>query len=247
MLLTLLLLADALFAQGKKSIKDSIIGVSMIKPAIGFNISGADLNKRFGNISNVGAEFGRKTGKNFYWGFEAFFLFGGKVKENQMLNGLYTGDDFVIGADGTLYDVRMLMRGLNFNFKVGKLFPVFGPNKNSGILFTLGAGLMQHKVRFEFEKEALPQLTATYKKGYDRLTNGLNLQSFIGYANLSNKNLWNYYFGLEVNLAFTQGRRSYQFDLMRPDHEPRNDLLIGIKAGWIIPLYKKLPPDFYYY
>lgn len=234
-------------AQGRKFVRDSIMGVSMIKGGLSYNFSFLDLDKRFGNVSSVGGEFGRKTKSNFYWGFDAYFLFGGTVKENNMLDGLYTGNNFIIGLDGTLYDVRFLMRGFMFNAKIGKLFPVFGPNKNSGILFTTGVGLLQHKIRFEFEKEALPQLTNEYKKGYDRQSNGLNFQQFIGYSHLSNKNLMNYYIGLELNYALTEGRRSYQFDLMRPDHTPRKDMMIGMRVGIIIPLYQKLPPDFYYF
>jgi hypothetical protein len=239
--------ASTLHAQAKKDLKDSIIGLSMIKGHASYNASLYDLNKRFGNVFAIGVGFTRKTKKNFVWGFHADFLSGGLVKENNMLDGLYTGDSFIIGNDGTLYDVRFMMRGFALNGRIGKIIPVFGPNKNSGILITTGLGLLQHKVRFEFERDALPQLTNEYKKGYDRLSNGLNIQKFIGYFHLSNRNLWNFFIGLEMNYALTEGRRSYQFDLMGPETKQRRDGLLGLRFGWIIPLYKKLPPDFYYF
>lgn len=240
-------LSEALSAQAKKDLQDSIMGLSLIKMHATYNLSMGDLARRFGNSFSVGASFSRKTKRNFIWGADAGFISGSNVKENNMLDGLYTGDAFIIGNDGTLYDVRMMMRGWLFNGRIGKIFPVLGPNKNSGIMVHTGAGLLQHKVRFEFERNELPQLTPEYRKGYDRLANGLNLQQFVGFFHLSNRNLWNFYFGIEFNHAITEGRRSYQFDLMGPEIGQRRDQMLSLRFGWVIPLYKKLPPDYYFF
>jgi hypothetical protein len=34
---------------------------------------------------------------------------------------------------------------------------------------------------------------------------------------------------------------------MGPDNTKRNDYLMGVKVGWILPLYQKSPDSYYYY
>jgi hypothetical protein len=43
--------------------------------------------------------------------------------------------------------------------------------------------------------------------------------------------------GLELTQAFTQSRRSYNFDTRSTDTESRQDFLTGFKIGWTLPLY----------
>ena len=92
-----------------------------------------------------------------------------------------------------------------------------------------------------------PQLSGDYEKGYDRLTAGFTLSQFVGYQNLSNRRISNYYIGIELTEGFTRSMRDYDFDRMAPDSQSRLDLMIGIKAGWILPLYGRAPKDYYYY
>ena len=131
--------------------------------------------------------------------------------------------------------------------KAGKLIPVAGPNKNSGIIFNVGAGLLQHHIRIENKDNNTPPVLGDYKKGYDKLTNGLSAREFIGYQFLDNKGLINFYVGFEFYQAWTMCRRDYNFDTMQRDDTKRNDYLMGIRAGWILPVYKKAPNSYYYY
>ena len=80
---------------------------------------------------------------------------------------------------------------------------------------------------------------------YDRLTSGIQLSQFIGYQHMSNNRLTNFYFGFDFLQGFTKGRRDYQIDLMGPANEKRIDLLWGIKFGWIVPVFRQAPNDFY--
>jgi hypothetical protein len=83
----------------------------------------------------------------------------------------------------------------------------------------------------------VPQLTGNYKKGYDRLTNGLAINEFIGYQMLSTNKRVNFYFGFEFTQGFTQSRRDFDFDTRSADTQKRFDSLMGIRAGWILPFY----------
>ena len=137
------------------------------------------------------------------------------------------------------------MRGM---LKVGKQFPIWGPNKNSGIFGTLGVGFLQHKIRLEFERNAnIPQLDQTYIKGYDRLSNGLAISPALGYFFLGNKRRVNFFASIDYLVGFTQNRRSYNYDQNAADLTKRTDGMFCIRAGWIIPLYERKPDEFYFY
>jgi hypothetical protein len=92
-----------------------------------------------------------------------------------------------------------------------------------------------------------PQLAGDLKKGYDRLTNGPSVSEYFGYTYLSNNRLLNFFVGLECSQAFTKDRRIWDYQMMKPDDSQRLDLLYGLRAGWILPLYKRVPKAYYYY
>ena len=115
------------------------------------------------------------------------------------------------------------------------------------MLVNVGVGLIQHKIRIEVIGNNIPQLSKEYKKGYDRLSNGLLLTQSVGYLYLSTNRLLNFYIGVECMEGFTQSRRSFDYDLMKQDTKKRLDVLYGGKIAWILPLYKKAPQSFYYY
>ena len=122
-----------------------------------------------------------------------------------------------------------------------------GPNKNSGLLLMGGLGFLQHRIRIENLDNRVPNLNDDYVKGYDRLSNGFAAHQFIGYMHLSNSRRLNFYVGFELNQAWTQNRRGYNFDKQQVDKEKRLDLLYGIKVGWILPLYPKGAQKYFYY
>ena len=201
---------------------------------------------RFGDDYNVGGTFQWKTKKNWLFGVDGNFFFSDHVKEINILDKISTSQGFVIGADGYYADVFLYERGFNICGKAGKIFPVIGPNPNSGLLTTLGVGLLQHKIRIEDKGNQAPQLSDEYKKGYDRLTNGLSLTEFNGYINFGSRRLVNFMAGIELTQAFTKSRRNFDFDTMMRDDKSRLDLLFGLRVAWIIPLYKRTPHEYYF-
>ncbi|MBL7890982.1 MAG: hypothetical protein JNL63_00015 [Bacteroidia bacterium] len=230
------------------NLKDSSVVAPMICSSYSFQIPGADMAKRFGVNSAVGLQFLLKSKKNWIYGIGGDFMFGNTVNENGILDSIKTSDGFLIAVNGKLVDSRLLERGFSAGFKFGKLFPVFAPNRNSGIVAIAGIGFIQHKIRIELidgTNEITPQLNDEMKKGYDRLTNGISLSQSLGYLHLSNNRITNFYAGIEITEGFTKNRRSFDYDLMKKDERLRTDLLYGIRIGWILPLYKRAPKEFY--
>lgn len=241
------LFAMSFCVSAQQNIKDSIISTSLITVSYGYQFPGGDLAKRFTSNSAIGSSYFFKTKKNWIFGADGFFMFRDSIKETGILDSISTSDGNVIDGDGMYADIKLLERGFYFGAKAGKLFPVLGPNKNSGIVFMVGAGLLQHKIRIENKDNVAPQIKGDYKKGYDRLTNGFAISEFLGYMYMGNSKLVSFYAGFEFIQAWTMNRRSFNFDLMGPDKTKRLDLLSGFRIGWILPLYKRTPETYYYY
>jgi hypothetical protein len=138
-------------------------------------------------------------------------------------------------------------RGFTVSANAGRMFALNKKRPNCGIVFKLGLGFIQHKIRIEVIGNNVPQLSKEYKKGYDRLSNGFLLSQNLGYLYLSSNRLVNLYFGLECMEGFTQSRRSFDYDKMQRDTNKRLDILYGAKVAWILPLYKQAPKEYYTY
>jgi len=79
------------------------------------------------------------------------------------------------------------------------------------------------------------------------MCNGPALNQYIGYQHIDPGKRLNFYAGFEFTEAFTRSRRAYYFsEKVKPD-ENRFDLLVGIRIGWLVPFYKKVGREYYYY
>jgi hypothetical protein len=177
-------------------------------------------------------------------------MFGSQVRENGILDSIKTSDGFLIASNGKLVDTHLQERGFSAFMKFGKTFSAWGSNKNSGIVAIMGIGFLEHKIRIELigeDSKSTPQLNDEMKKGYDRLSNGIALSQSIGYLFLSNNRITNFYAGLEIIEGFTKNRRAIDYDLMKKDDKLRSDILLGIRFAWILPMYKRVPKEFYTY
>ena len=229
------------------SIKDSSISTPLVGFSYGYQIPSGDMAKRFGNNYSVQMNVDFKTKKYWMFGINGLYFFGKDIKEAGIFDSIISQDGYIIDQNGEFADVRLYERGFTVSVTAGRMFPFKKPNPNSGIEFNVGLGFIQHKIRIETIGNNVPQLSTAYKKGYDRLTNGLLLSENLGYLYLSNNRLLNFYFGFECLQGFTQSRRSYDYDLMKQDTKKRLDILYGGKISWILPLYKKAPQEFYIY
>jgi len=221
--------------------------IPMIFPAYAFQWPAGDLADRFGASSTIGGGFLVKTGKNWLIGVDANFIFGNRMKEDSLLQNLLTTEGYIIDQQGQYADVSLFERGFYSSVKLGKVIPIFGSNVNSGLMLLAGAGYLQHKIRIEVVNNSAPQLQGDYMKGYDRFTDGFQINQFVGYIHIGESGLANFFAGFEFVESWTQNRRSLNFDEGRRDDKKRLDVLYGIKIGWIIPFKRRMPKDFYYY
>jgi hypothetical protein len=177
------------------------------------------------------------------------FIFGNKLKGEaaHIFDSIKTSNGTIINMHGEYAKVRTFERGYFIGVKLGYIYNFTKPNPNSGILFSLGSGILQHKIRIENDGNNAPQIINDYKYGYDKMRYGFCLSQFIGYIYFSKSQILNFYSGFEIYEAWTRSGRSWDFNLMKKDTNKYFDILYSIKFGWIIPIYSKPPQEYYYY
>ena len=103
-------------------------------------------------------------------------------------------------------------------------------------------------MRIETNDQVIPQLELEYRKGYDRLTEGVNFHQFVGYAFMANGGFYNFYGGFYFQEGLTKNLRTINFD--QPDvavsTKTRLDVQLGVRLGWMIPFYKRKTKEFYF-
>lgn len=232
---------------GQGSIRDSSIAMHIVSIGYTIQLPAGDMADRFGISSMIGGSYSYKLKNKWIFSLNGGFIFANEVKEDTILNNIANDDGLILGNDGTYATINLFERGMHFSLTAGKLFSFKKPNPNSGILVQVGPSFLQHKIRIETSGTEVPQLNDEYKKGYDRLTNGIGLNESITYIYFGNKYLINFYFGFDFIQSFTQNRRDYNFDTMSKDHKKRVDLLFGFRVGWMLPFYRKAPQKYYLY
>ena len=230
---------------------DSASLICFLTPNFYYHFSGADLRKEFGNNLSIGTDICLKTKSNWSIDFGFKYYFNGSVDSLLVDNTIKhitaqmsDGRRIFISQSGKASNgIQVDFRGLSFHLQGGKVFPVSKKFRNSGIWLRMGMGVMQHYlyIKNPEDEDFVPALSPEYRKGYDRLTLGFSLNQFIGYMHLTKKNLLCFYGGVEFAEIFAKRQREYDFNLMQKDNSKLFESLIGIKIGWIIPLYKHNP------
>jgi len=244
----LLFLIIPFLSLGQRSKNDSTLSRTWVGIEYGGNWTQADLADRYGFMNHLGVMTGFKTSKNWFFGLQSSFIFGNNVRMTGLFDHLIDSNGNITDVNGNIAAVVVYPRGFSTNACIGKIFPVFSSNKNSGIFVHAGVGYLLHRMKIETNEQVIPQIELDYKKGYDRLTTGVNVHQFIGYNFMSNSGGYHFYGGFYAQEGFTNNRRTINFD--EPDvpvsTELRLDVQIGFKLGWVIPIYKRQPKDFYF-
>lgn len=227
---------------------DSAVRCFIPNISYSFQIPGGDLVDDYGVNSTIGGGFFTKGKNNLIFSADFNYIFGGTVKnEKEILSMVLTESGHIIDGNGTYALYTVGERGFTLNARLGKVFNFLGFNPNSGLMIMGGLGYIQHFTKIESQYLTAPQISGDYAKGYDHLRGGLNLNEFIGYFFMSNSRLFNFYGGFEFMQAFTKSKRDYLLDEMGPDNNKYLDLYYGFRVGWMLPLFKRVPKEYYYY
>lgn len=220
-----------------------------LTPNFSYNITAADLRKEFANNLSIGTDICLKTKSNWSIDLGFKYYFNGRVDTTLIDNTfkhitvkLSDGSSTFIENSGKASgEIAVDFRAISFHLQGGKVIPVSQKYRNSGIWLKMGIGVMQHYLYIKNPENKVPAITPEYRKGYDRLTLGFSLNQFVGYMHLTKKNLFCLYGGVEFYEVFAHRQREYDFNLMRKDDAKLFESMIGLKIGWIIPLYKHNP------
>lgn len=229
--------ANSLFAQGLAGAKNLDPGV-LISLGYGPFFTAGDLADRFGGGWSVdgGVSFLPKN-SNLEIGVRAQFGFGDRVRED-VLAGLRTSDGLLIGNQRAPANIALRHRQFFIGPSFGYTLKI-GKNKRAGLHLRTSPGYFFHKIRFQDDVvQSVPQLLPEYRPGYDRLTGGFALHQFVGYQQLALDRRVNFYLGAEATVGFTKALRNFDFAAGTPSPaDGRTDILLGLKAGFILPLY----------
>ncbi len=203
----------------------------------GFYLTGADLAKGFPQFASLPVGLYYKSGSNITVGINHMPFWGNKVKYSNLFGDVLGPSGEILDQNGFPTIIRYYMRGNATTLTAGKLFGG-KPGKPGQFEVALGAGFMQHYVKMQFDAGRTPQLEGQYTKGYDRLTNGLQLVQHFRWHYLNPETI-SLFAGLDVAQGFTKNRRSWNFSDYGPDNSLHFDFYTGISAGIIIPLSLK--------
>ncbi len=212
----------------------------------GYDMPFGDMAKNYGPSWRVGGSLQYRLPSNWQFGVKGDFLFGSDMRDDSLLSNLKDASGFYLNNEGRRVGMEIAERGYLLGLTAGKMIPFSKLHPNRGLLLQLTAGFMQHKVFYFNLQDNFSQLRGDYKKGYDRLTNGMFVEPYVGYQHFSENGLINFHVGVGATLGFTAGRRDWQLDLARPYKEARFDGLFGVRAGWYFAIYKKRSEDIFY-
>lgn len=205
------------------------------------------MRDRFGFNSLFGLQIAYKMKKNWLISGEGSFLFGTRLRENYVLDNISTTTGQFVSQNNDLIRVKAQEQGFAFKVSVGKIIPFSEDYPDAGLLLMTGFGMLQHKIAINVRQSSLPQLDKTYRKGYDRMSNGPVLSQFIGGIFMQRRKFFSVYGGLQFDIGFTQGRRAFDFYSMQPLNDKRIDMFLGVKLGWVIPVFLHASDKEYYY
>lgn len=205
------------------------------------------LKDRFGNNSSIGVTYIQEKNNNFFYGIDIDYIFGNNIKEDSLFSGISTINGEIIDAEGYFANLLLYERGFSSHLFIGYAISLEETKKHS-IYLSSGIGYLQHKIFIDKKKANIPQLSGDYENGYDRLTNGLSTKWGADYMYFNKKNNFQIVLGLELIYAFTKNQRTYLFDYMKyEDTALRNDILLGIRCGFVLPINRGNTEEFHYY
>jgi len=244
--LAFLFLASVLSAKGQGQVSKEVLPMSLFQFQFGGYAPYGDMAEFYGPFGSGGFSFALKTKSNFIFGADFNYFFSNNVNDaDTRFNELRFENGLVVGNEGEFIDVIVQKRGFAAGLYAGKIFNLFGPNPNSGLELRLGVNFLEHRTYIESREADIPPLEDEYRAAYDRKRAGFAAYQFVGYRNFSNSRFANFFIGADFYQAFTVDYRTYNVDQMEFTDGNYFDFIVGLKAGWVIPIYKQVDDRFY--
>lgn len=205
-----------------------------------------DMADRFGGSFRLGGSAMYKTKSNWIFGLKGDFLFGDRIKEDSLMANIRDENGAFIDQNGHRMNVGIYERGYMLGVQGGYILTLGKSKGENGLLIMPGVGFIQHRIKIFDKDNNISSIKGDYKKGYDRLVNGIYYEQYVGYNHFAANQLLNYHIGLDFVAGFDQGRRTYLYDVRRSGEDKRIDILFGIRAGWYIPIFHRKSEDYYF-
>jgi hypothetical protein len=209
-----------------------------VMPSYSYITPNGDLQSRFGVISALGIALGYKTYNNLTFNGSYHTLFGNRVNETNMFDSLRGPSGELIDVNGNYSDIQYAARGANICLKAGKIFRI-GQNANNGIWLQGGYSYLRHFVKFEYQRDILPQIDGDMSKGYDRLSAGGGFIGSIGYHHITANNTISYFINFDLGFHSTKSFRGFNYTTRMPETGKRADHFTAINFGIILPVKPK--------
>ncbi len=248
LLLTIAIFLGGLCVSIKPTSGQKPSNVLHLTPQYGAYLPFGNLRERFGLSQSFGFSGDYIWGGKLGLGLEGQYHFGNEVKENDLLNSLLSSR-FMVSADGDLVPVGFEQRGMSLMTWLSKILPFSPKSPNSGLLMKVGVGYTLHKINYNVDRNAVPQFSQQYRTGYDRMSGGVVFSQFIGLIKCEQQRFANLYLGVEFQEGLTSNLRPWDLATNTSLDASRFDLRIGLKLGWIIPVWTgaSTENDLYYY
>ncbi len=240
-----------LWAQkGDKKVQvDSATNILWTEANISYQFPFGELYKTFKPNFNLGTALTYKTAKNWSFNVRFNYMFGSNIRCDwkNILGNMVNSHGDIIDGYGMKATLHMEGRYWYVGGGVGKIIPLSPTKRNSGIWINADMGYFSHKIHFTDNDNLIDQLDGEYKKGYDQRSAGLGLTQFIGYLHLGKVRVASFYGGIEITEMWTVDSRNYNFVHGETSGKKKFSALLGIKVGWIVPLYEKKKTEIFYY
>lgn len=221
------------------SIRDTTINMGTINVSVNSYQGDGEFGERYGISHSFNGGLTFKHNSNFYVSGEWGFWYSGDVNRLGIFDDISASNDMLINGQGTFEVLDLQLRGQMAWLRLGKIFPILGPNPNSGFFAEMKGGFIQHRIFFQFESNSMFQLKGAYTHGYDRLHNGAAIGQSFGYWYFSNNNYLNAFLGVDFIQAQTRNRRGFNFDTGLPDNDRKIEHFMGLRFGLSVTFYKR--------
>ncbi len=212
----------------------------------GLNFTAGDMADRFGSNNAASISLDLFSNKfNGVFSLEYAFIFGDNVREDALAS-IRLDNGRILGNNGAYADIFLRQRGAYIGIAASKVVLPMKKNPKSGLSIGLGAGWLQHRIRFQDDLQNVPQVSGEYSKGYDRHTTGPYLKQTFEFTNIGRNRSLNYSIGFFILEGFTKNRR-INFDTGMQNTNSRIDIIWGINAKWYIPFKDYTPPGEIFY